>query len=408
MKKKLWRCGIAALALVLAAGAFACDKTNPGDSEKVSEAEWKAALSAESFDNVTVTGTHEVLVGSLKTFETELTVAFEKADESEKVSFFQEGYISGVSNATRQTYYETVGGITYEYMDIGDTWQRRQYVAGPGYFDKSEFTGFADFYGSMEYREGAYAGGGFSVGDTQIVHAELKFADKKLSEIKCQTVTGEGENRIDVTREVRLTYGNASVTLPSDVSGDTGEDRVTEAQWDAAVTFDGMESLTLRQTYLSSGDYSDYKIDFSDPNEKKIWCKDSDPSSDDPSEVYYVQKAGETVYTVYGLLGGEWISETGDEDIGEVLTRLLFGGYTFDLEGKFSQAVYITGNAGTHYYQLQRFSYNKPYFGPSTVDLDFEFEYGTLIRFSFHNSPKFEITYSDYNETSIMLPDFGV
>ena len=70
MKNKLWRCGMAVLAVVLVAGIFACDKGNPGDSEKVSEADWEAAFAEANFENVTVTGTQEITYDMVLEFET--------------------------------------------------------------------------------------------------------------------------------------------------------------------------------------------------------------------------------------------------------------------------------------------------------------------------------------------------
>ena len=312
-----------------------------------------------------------------------------------------------MDNATRQTYYETVDGVTYRYMESGGSWDRREFGGSMDYFDKSEFTRLAGCFESMTYQDGAYVGGNLSMADGTISYLKVKFSDGRPVEIRYQEDSTFSGTPVNIDRDLRLSgFGSTSVTLP-EATGDTGEYRVTAEQWEAALTLEGIESGSFRMTYLSDGDYADYRFDFSDPQQKKAWQQNSNAEAGEPAQSYYVQYAGETVYTAYQQIHGEWVPYDGDTSLEEWVLSSMIGGFDLaDLETKQPEATLITGNMGKHYYQLKGIRYSF-FGGPASADLELEFDEHRLVRFKFESSIDFEITFSDYDATSITLPDFG-
>lgn len=241
MKKFL----VTVLAALLALGCFAfaaCDEsgtpggdTDPADivSDKLTEAEWDAAIAESAFDNVT-----------MKLTQTE----GEKSDTSlVKLAKSAERTLVYQSGASGEVYYDCTASKTEQYYKEGGEWAKTE-LSG---FSASQYLMYAamlaDGYGKIPYNEEekAYTAEDFTVGGMTADKVTVKFSGKKLAYERFDVTTDGGAGVLEVQY---YDYGKTSVTLPT-LGGETPSgDKMSQTEWEALFAAEVFDNYTIEFT----------------------------------------------------------------------------------------------------------------------------------------------------------------
>ena len=241
MKKFL----VTVLAALLALGCFAfaaCDEsgtpggdTDPADivSDKLTEAEWDAAIAESAFDNVT-----------MKLTQTE----GEKSDTSlVKLAKSAERTLVYQSGASEEVYYDCTASKTEQYYKEGGAWAKTE-LSG---FSASQYLMYAamlaDGYGKIPYNEEekAYTAEDFTVGGTAADKVTVKFSGKKLAYERFDVTTDGGAGVLEVQY---YDYGKTGVTLPT-LGGETPSgDKMSQTEWEALFAAEVFDNYTIKFT----------------------------------------------------------------------------------------------------------------------------------------------------------------
>ena len=241
MKKFL----VTVLAALLALGCFAfaaCDEsgtpggdTDPADivSDKLTEAEWDAAIAESAFDNVT-----------MKLTQTE----GEKSDTSlVKLAKSAERTLVYQSGASGEVYYDSTASKTEQYYKEGGEWAKTE-LSG---FSASQYLMYAamlaDGYGKIPYNEEekAYTAEDYSIGGITADKVTVKFSGKKLAYERFDVTTDGGAGVLEVQY---YDYGKTSVTLPT-LGGETPSgDKMSQTEWEALFAAEVFDNYTIKFT----------------------------------------------------------------------------------------------------------------------------------------------------------------
>ena len=241
MKKFL----VTVLAALLALGCFAfaaCDEsgtpggdTDPADivSDKLTEAEWNAAIAESAFDNVT-----------MKLTQTE----GEKSDTSlVKLAKSAERTLVYQSGASGELYYDCTAAKTEQYYKEGGEWAKTE-LSG---FSASQYLMYAamlaDGYGKIPYNEEekAYTAEDFTVGGMTADKVTVKFSGKKLAYERFDVTTDGGAGVLEVQY---YDYGKTGVTLPT-LGGETPSgDKMSQTEWEALFAAEVFDNYTIKFT----------------------------------------------------------------------------------------------------------------------------------------------------------------
>lgn len=241
MKKFL----VTVLAALLALGCFAfaaCDEsgtsggdTDPADivSDKLTEAEWDAAIAESAFDNVT-----------MKLTQTE----GEKSDTSlVKLAKSAERTLVYQSGAGGEVYYDSTASKTEQYYKEGGEWAKTE-LSG---FSASQYLVYAamlaDGYGKIPYNEEekAYTAEDYSIGGITADKVTVKFSGKKLAYERFDVTAQSGTRVLEVQY---YDYGTTSVTLPT-LGGETPSgDKMSQAEWEALFAAEVFDNYTIKFT----------------------------------------------------------------------------------------------------------------------------------------------------------------
>lgn len=241
MKKFL----VTVLAALLALGCFAfaaCDEsgtpggdTDPADivSDKLTEAEWDAAIAESAFDNVT-----------MKLTQTE----GEKSDTSlVKLAKSAERTLVYQSGASGEVYYDCTASKTEQYYKEGGEWAKTE-LSG---FSASQYLMYAamlaDGYGKIPYNEEekAYTAEDFTVGGMTADKVTVKFSGKKLAYERFDMTAQSGALVFEVQY---YDYGTTSVTLPT-LGGETPSgDKMSQTEWEALFAAEVFDNYTIEFT----------------------------------------------------------------------------------------------------------------------------------------------------------------
>lgn len=241
MKKFL----VTVLAALLALGCFAfaaCDEsgtpggdTDPADivSDKLTEAEWDAAIAESAFDNVT-----------MKLTQTE----GEKSDTSlVKLAKSAERTLVYQSEAGGEVYYDSTASKTEQYYKEGGEWAKTE-LSG---FSASQYLMYAamlaDGYGKIPYNEEekAYTAEDFTVGGMTADKVTVKFSGKKLAYERFDMTAQSGALVFEVQY---YDYGTTSVTLPT-LGGETPSgDKMSQTEWEALFAAEVFDNYTIEFT----------------------------------------------------------------------------------------------------------------------------------------------------------------
>ena len=242
MKKFL----VTVLAALLALGCFAfaaCDEsgtpggdTDPADivSDKLTEAEWDAAIAESAFDNVT-----------MKLTQTE----GEKSDTSlVKLAKSAERTLVYQSGASGEVYYDCTAAKTEQYYKEGGEWAKTE-LSG---FSASQYLVYAamlaDGYGKIPYvdAEKAYVAENYAIGGSMTADkVTVKFSGKKLAYERFDVTTDGGAGVIEVQY---YDYGKTGVTLPT-LGGETPSgDKMSQTEWEALFAAEVFDNYTIKFT----------------------------------------------------------------------------------------------------------------------------------------------------------------
>lgn len=182
--------------------------TDPADivSDKLTEAEWDAAIAESAFDKVT-----------MKLTQTE----GEKSDTSlVKLAKSAERTLVYQSGASGEVYYDCTASKTEQYYKEGGAWAKTE-ITG---FDASQYLVYAamlaDGYGKIPYvdAEKAYVAENYAIGGSMTADkVTVKFSGKKLAYERFDVTTDGGAGVLEVQY---YDYGKTGVTLPT-LGGET-------------------------------------------------------------------------------------------------------------------------------------------------------------------------------------------